>query len=168
MGNGAETGYIPGADDLPLEFARVTSELWPGIQWKYRLCRSHLGWIDRNELPALPLEENDACNDILAGVVELNRTLNAVKGVTRVKLGDQFGIIQAADLCHCLLDHLPDGVPFSHIAVDLIGRAAVLGNVILDHLHVGGVVQAGAPHVADHNAFCVGGTTPSIEVICAE
>src|ERR1700690_1096705 len=134
--------------------SRSNSELRPVRLWKFRsdssLCVRRK---DGNQGTFLPLEQIRQRGDILAGRIKFDISLNALEGVARMQLCDELGIIETVVLRHNLRNDLSDRISFSNVGTDAVSRAAVLGQVSLDHVGITGVIGFRIPAVRYHDRF---------------
>ena len=109
--------------------------------------------VHRYVFPSLPLEQERFDHDVLAHIVEFDRSLDTVKGIARMQFGDDLGIVEALDLLHNLLHDLPDRITLGYVAVDPIGGAALLGEIRLHKLGISRNGRCRVPGVRHHDPF---------------
>src|ERR1017187_1295153 len=122
---------------------------WLRVQNLHRTRRAD--WQDLDELAVLPLEDVRGGGAVAAEAVECNRPLHAAQRGAAVQVGDDLRVVGAASRLDRLESHLPDRVGLGHVRVDPGGGAAVLGDILSDHLLALRVGRAAVPGVRHHH-----------------
>ncbi len=116
----------------------------------------------------MPLEQVARPQRVLSGSIELHISLNGLERIARVKLSNNFRVIDAAHLGRPLLEHLPYRESLSYVGADASGIAAILRQVVTDHLGVLVGVDRGIPTAVRHeHAFRLVDSSNGIGKHCA-
>src|SRR5579875_2363979 len=122
--------------------------------------RHRAGGVGRQhllEVAPLPLEDEGGGGAVLAQGVEPHRTLDAGQRDAAVQVADDLRVVGAAGGGDRLRHHLADRVGLGYVGVDAGRVAAVLRDVLLDHLLARRVGVARVPRVGHHHPVRVAG-----------
>src|SRR5258708_22561994 len=101
---------------------------------KLRRLRCLRRWIDGDQRALLPLEQISCRQDILACSVEFHISLHRLESIARMKLSDQFRIIDTVSFIRRLHQNLSNSETFCYVRADAIGCPAILRQEVVNHL----------------------------------
>src|SRR3984885_8315528 len=99
----------------------------------------------------VPLEHEGGRGRVLTERVEQHCALHRLQRDAAVQVGDDRLVVGAAGRVDRLVDDLADRVRLGHVGVDVGGSAAVLLDVLGDHLLALGVLLTAVPAVGHHH-----------------